>query len=232
MDHSTATRNAVAESYVLGELGDEERAEFEEHFFTCPECAEEVKTLTTFVDDAKVVLAKDKERSSSWLADAARRLLRVSWQPLPALPAAAAVLLLLGVTVYQATVTVPRLQHEVAQARAPQATSWHFLSVARGDPPEIHVSENQRMIGLTLSRSGYEAYTHYRVDVRDATDTQVQSTVVPAPPAGDELQLLIPVAEIDPGAYALVLSGLDGPDSPTAAPDLVRYPFILTHEEK
>lgn len=230
MDHATATRKAIAESYVLGELSDEESAEFEEHFFTCPECAEEVKALTTFVEDAKVVLAK--ERSSSWLADAARRLLRVSWQPLPALPAAAAVLLLLGVTVYQATVTVPRLQHEVAQARAPQATSWHFLSVARGDPPEIHVSENQRMIGLTLSRSGYEAYAHYRVDVRDAAGTQVQSTVVPAPPAGDELQLLLAVSDLAPGAYALVLAGLDAPDGPARAPDLVRYPFTLTREEK
>lgn len=229
MDHSTATRNATAESYVLGELSDDERAEFEEHFFTCPECAEEVKALTTFVDDARVVLAK--ERSSPWLAAAARRLLRVSWQPLPALPAAAAVLLLLGVTVFQSTVTVPRLRHELQLARAPQPTSWHFLSVARSDPPDVRVTGQQRMIGLTLSRSGYDWYAHYRVDVKDATGTQVQSTVVPAPPRGDELQLLLPVSDLAAGAYTLVLSGLDAPDRPARAPDLVRYPFNLTREE-
>lgn len=229
MDHSTATRNAIAESYVLGELSDEERAEFEEHFFTCPECAEEVKTLTTFVEDAKVVLAK--ERSSSWLADAVRRLLQVSWQPLPALPAAVAVLLLLGVTVFQSTVTVPRLRHELELAQAPQPTSWHFLTVARSDPPEVRVAGEQRMIGLTLSRSGYEPHAYYRIDVQDAAGEQVLSTVVPAPPAGDELQLLLPVSELAHGAYVLVLSGLDAPDGPATAPDLVRYPFNLTREE-
>lgn len=230
MDHSTAVRKAIAESYVLGELGDEERAEFEEHFFTCPECAEEVKALTTFVDDARVVLAK--ERSSSRLADAARRLLPGPWRPLTALPMAATVLLLLGVTFYQSAVTVPRLRQELAQAQAPQATSWHFLSVARSDPPEVRVTEQQRMIGLTLSRSGYDQYAHYRVDVRDAVGAQVLSTVVPAPPAGDELQLLLPVAELTPGAHALVLSGLDSPEGPARASEVARYPFILTREER
>ncbi len=230
MDHATAIRHAVAEAYVLGGLGDEERAEFEEHFFTCPECAEDVKTLTTFVADARAVLAR--ETSSRRLASATRRLLRGPWRSLTALPVAATVLLLLGVTVYQSTVTVPRLRHELAQARAPQATSWHFLSVARSDPPEVRVSEDQRMFGLTLSRSGYEPYAHYRVDVQDAEGTQVLSTVVPTPPAGDELQLLLPVSELAPGAYALVLSGLDAPDGLARAPDLVRYHFILTREEK
>lgn len=231
MDHSTATRNAIAESYVLGELGDDERAAFEEHYFTCPECAEEVKALTTFVDDARVVLAKEKSRSSSWLADATRRLLQVSRRPLPALPAAAAVLLLLGVTAYQSMVTVPELRHEVALARAPQPTSWHFLSVARSTPPEIRVAAQQRMIGLTLSRSGYDRYAHYRVDVRDAAGKQMQSTAVPAPPRGDELQLLLPVSDLDPGAYTLVLSGLDLPDGPVRESDLVHYSFVLTREE-
>jgi hypothetical protein len=229
MDHATATRHATAEAYVLGELGDEQRAAFEEHFFTCPECAEEVKALAVFVDDARSILAK--EPASRRLATAARRLLPGPWRPLTALPLAATVLLLFGVTVYQSTVTVPRLRHELAQARAPQATSWHFLTVARSDPPEVQVSKHQRMIGLTLSRSGYESHPRYRVDVRDAEGTQVLSTAVPAPPAGDELQLLLPVAELRAGRYALVLSGLGGADDAASAPDLARYPFILTREE-
>ena len=42
MEHDQATQLRAAERYLLGELSDAERKEFEEHFFVCPACEEEV----------------------------------------------------------------------------------------------------------------------------------------------------------------------------------------------
>ena len=38
MDHRNATETKAAEQYLLGEMTEIQRADFEEHFFTCPEC--------------------------------------------------------------------------------------------------------------------------------------------------------------------------------------------------
>src|SRR5258708_23192521 len=56
MDHETAVQLQAAERYVLDEFSSEERANFEEHFFGCPGCADEVRSATILAANAKVVL--------------------------------------------------------------------------------------------------------------------------------------------------------------------------------
>jgi Putative zinc-finger len=223
MDHATAMRKAIAESYVLDELSEEERAEFEAHFFTCPECAEDVKELAIFIDDTRRTLGRPPAaRRPGATMQRLRRLM---------LPLAATAVLSLGATVYQTAVTVPQLRQDLAQAQSLQATSVHFLSVARSDPAEIRVSAQQRMIGLTLSRTGYGSPDRYRIDLRDAEGALVLSSVVAAPAAGDELQLFLPVADLRPGRYAVELSGIDSAEEQTTPAAVTRYPFVLTREE-
>ena len=45
MDHNEAVRIQATEKYVLGELPPPLRNEFDEHFFECQECAQDVKAL-------------------------------------------------------------------------------------------------------------------------------------------------------------------------------------------
>jgi len=112
MDHSEAVRIHAAEKYVLGKLPKEQHAAYEEHYFDCPACAEEIKTTVAFMESARqvageeVAQAVDEER----LVPAAPRaggwfgwLLR----PAFAVPVFAALLLLVG---YQNGVTIPRLK--------------------------------------------------------------------------------------------------------------------------
>jgi len=112
MDHSEAVRLQAAEKYVLGKLPKEQHAAYEEHYFDCPACAEEIKTTVAFMESARqvageeVAQAVDEER----LVPAAPRaggwfgwLLR----PAFAVPVFAALLLLVG---YQNGVTIPRLK--------------------------------------------------------------------------------------------------------------------------
>src|SRR5262249_8991015 len=58
MDHRQAVKMRAAERYLLEELSPEERSEFEEHYFGCVECADDVRAAFTFVDNAKAVLAE------------------------------------------------------------------------------------------------------------------------------------------------------------------------------
>ena len=55
MDHNEALRLQAAEKYVLGELPPPLRDEFEEHFFDCQECAQDVIAVAGFVDNARHV---------------------------------------------------------------------------------------------------------------------------------------------------------------------------------
>jgi len=44
MDHNLASETYAAERYLLDEMPPEERDEFEEHFFSCRVCGEDVQT--------------------------------------------------------------------------------------------------------------------------------------------------------------------------------------------
>jgi hypothetical protein len=221
-------RSATAERYVLGELSAEDCARFEAHYFDCPECAEDVRALVGFVDGARSAIAVPARES---LASLGSRAVERWARPALLLPMAASLVVALGVAVYQSAVTVPRLRGELDRLAAPQETSWHFLKVARGSAPDIRVRPQQRMVGLTLSRSEPETFPFYRLEVRDGRGDSVLATVVTAPPQGEELQLVLPLAQLRSGRHSIALSGLDARDGPVVAPDVVQYAFHLIREE-
>src|SRR6476646_7470388 len=64
MDHETAIRVGAAERYFLGEMTGADRDAFEEHYFMCPECAEDVRALTVFSANAKAVFREETARPS------------------------------------------------------------------------------------------------------------------------------------------------------------------------
>ena len=57
MNHQVAVDSRATERYMLGELDEESRSAFEEHYFSCRACADDVKTAAVFVDNAKAVLS-------------------------------------------------------------------------------------------------------------------------------------------------------------------------------
>ena len=80
MDHDTAIRIQAAERYVLEEFPPEERAEFEEHFFECQECAEEVRSATIFAANATQALKEERaKQSATWERSAGRPSRRFWW---------------------------------------------------------------------------------------------------------------------------------------------------------
>ena len=50
MDHQTATEKQITERYLLNELSESDREQFEEHFFSCADCARDVQSGAAFVE--------------------------------------------------------------------------------------------------------------------------------------------------------------------------------------
>ena len=70
MDHEDAIRLQAAQQYVAGELPPDERDAFEEHFFECPECAEEVRWEQIFAANLRAV---ERERAADLHQSSFRR---------------------------------------------------------------------------------------------------------------------------------------------------------------
>src|SRR5271169_2772034 len=140
MEHLEAIEMKAAERYVLGDLPGDLREQYEDHFFSCMECAEELKLAAAFVENTRAALeteamatpervlgrlpvaAAQRPASSSWFA----AFLRPSF----AVPVFAALLLL---AVYQSFLVIPRLKETSARSlatAAPQALASFSLLTA------------------------------------------------------------------------------------------------------
>jgi anti-sigma factor RsiW len=110
MDHETATQMNAPERYVIGDLSEADRDEFEEHFAGCSLCLDEVSTATAFAANARAVF-RDRAVAAPQAVFRPARPWFLRWNfAIPALAAAALALFV----VYQNTVTIPGL-------RAPQS---------------------------------------------------------------------------------------------------------------
>src|SRR4029077_10615261 len=108
MDHREAVETLALERYLLGELPDQERDAFEEHFFSCAECAEDARAGAAMRDAAAAGMAtgtttKQPAGRVLTMAMPRRRLssIVVPWA------AAASLALVAG---YQALVAMPALR--------------------------------------------------------------------------------------------------------------------------
>src|SRR3954465_7637824 len=83
MDHEQSINTHAAERYLLEELPPELREEFEQHYFDCPECAEEVLLGFQFDRNLKAVF-RDQARAvdSRWRRPHIKGWL--SWAPIAA----------------------------------------------------------------------------------------------------------------------------------------------------
>lgn len=231
MDHEEAVRRTATERYLLGELTEEECSAFEAHFFDCPECARDVRAASVFLEGAAT--APGLHPAPAW-REALGRLRRAltdapaAWRLRP-LPAAAFAVLfsIAGYGGYQALVVVPRLRLELARADAPQTVPWQFLSVSRSERPVVNLPADSHRLGLTLSRSSPREYPFYRCEVLDANGRLLESAVIPAPPSGDELHLLLPARRLQPGRTVVVLAGRETKDAAEPEVELARYELVL-----
>lgn len=224
MDHSEAIRLGAAEKYLLGELPAEQRDQFEEHFFACVECAQDIKAGAVFVDNARPVLREevlhDQPAMQTVLKPAtARRGWSAWWQPAWGL---AAVLALVSVVSYQNLITIPKLRQTVAEPET--LTSFSLVTAAsRGGGATVIRPPAHRPFGIYVDIPAIQPFPYYTLDVKSGSrHFEVQ---VSAEQARDTVQMLIPAGTLQSGKAELVIDGRSSQDGPVN--EIARYPFEI-----
>lgn len=216
MDHHDAIQLQTAVKYVLGELSPVQREEYEEHYFDCAECAVDIKALATFADTTREVLRQERDN------EFAKNLVpaRAGWlrwlQPIAAVPAFAALLLML-IIAYQNTVTIPQLKNTPSRAVAEiygqtfliQPSDTRRGNEAAANEATLDVRPNEGFL-LQLDFTPSSTFPAYLCQLQDASGRVLQQVRVPGEKANQEL--LVPVqAGLLPrsGKYSLVFLGAD-----------------------
>lgn len=229
MNHSEAVRLNAAEKYLLGELSAELRDPYEDHFFDCKECAQDIRAGAAFVDnardvwgaesDSETVARPERVRGGGWW-DAVLR-------PAFAIPALAALLLVAG---YQNAVTIPRLKSEVSQVATPQTLpSFSLIAMASRGGDRLTISvPSDKPFSLFVDIPPKGNFGSYLCEFLSDSGAREFSVTVSPEEAKQTVQLLVPPGRLSPGSHVLVLYGLGSPEQgATARIDLARIPFTL-----
>jgi hypothetical protein len=236
MEHTEAVQLKAAERYVLGELAGDLRAQYEDHYFGCARCAEDLKLAAMFAESTRAVLeAEAATESFASQVTAARKPASGGWfgaflRPSFAVPVFALLLLFAG---YQNLIVIPHLK-SAAPAGAPQTLPSYSLITADsrgGEPLTITVPAN-KPFSLYIDIPPEKQFPQYVCEVVNASGAREYSLNISGQEAQNSVQLLMPPATLKSGNYALVVHGLATPESAASnGTELARYPFTLAYSK-
>ncbi len=218
MEHEEAESTQAADRYLLGELSPEAREEFEEHYFVCTACADEVRAGMSFRANAKAVYQEERARARwrwpAWLG--ARPAMAASWA------AACAVLAFTGYQNYQ-------LHEKLSQATAPQSYgSFALRSATRGGEPVLKVPISARFVGLSVHPDPQRTFPAYRAEFQAEPGERRFSVVRAAPVTpGLPLEFLVSAAHLPQGAYRVELYGIADRSKPQSGTHVGTYRFRI-----
>lgn len=203
MTHTDAVRTLATERYLLDEMSELERFAFEEHFFDCVECADDVRTGSVMRRAVKAGLLPEapREQNVAPLQTVKRR-----WNPAVVVPWAAAAMLALAVS-YQALTPAAGDRLHVGAL-----TPVTIRPDSRGTVPTVAFGGDAEAITLALDVTAPEGSDLSYV-LRTSAGARVAGGRLIAPRAGTPLLLLVPVWTLTPSTqYILAVQGAaDGP---------------------
>lgn len=217
MDHSQASKEMAAERYLLNQLSAEQRDAFEEHLFSCQECALDIRTAEAFLREAKPQLDQFPMTSPAPVASSSpRKAVRkdrffFALRPAFAVPVFAA---LLAVIAYQNVATIPRLRSAATEPRVMPWTSIHLGT--RGGAASVNADREKGAI-LLIQLPQSTTYPRYEFALQDSSGRQIWSRTAAAPASADggTVSLLIPSTGLQSGSYILAVSGISPQDTRT-----------------
>jgi len=223
MDHECSVRSMAVEKYLLGEFGAAERNAFEEHYFECESCGQDVRLAFEFRDIATAIL-REEPAPAIRRSPAAAPGRWFAWLN-PAMIAPLAASLAMAVWGgYAGFVEMPSLRARIEELNQPQA----FQSTAvvppssRGDAPPISRSAGP-FLPLTLAIGVVAPAEKYECEVRSAAGKVQYRIHVPRLESDANLTLMIPASGMEPGHFEAVLLAT----SSRATVEIDRYPFVV-----
>jgi hypothetical protein len=234
MNHTEAIEQMAAERYLLDELTEDARGEFEEHLFDCQECAVDLRAGSMFVSEAKTLLPWIADKTAAEDAAPKKTSSWMFWmRPAFAMPAFA---VLLGVVVFQNAVTFPGLREAAKQPRleeltrlrpATRGTTHQTLTVDRTHGAAV-------LVDAPLEADGTAAVSD-AIELKDAQGKSIWTTTMQAGtmPAGqaaadEEISLTIPAAKLGSGSYTLDVTGV-GPENKRTSTEEYLFDIVVTN---
>ena len=213
MDHLQAVNTLAIERYLLDEMPQEERESFEEHYFSCLECAEDARAASAMRDGAAAGLARTQAVPATDRGAVLpfRPPVR-SWRSSVALPWAAAAMLAIGLG-YQ-TVQGPLLSRHEADSVALMPSTLRPAS--RGQEAVVTAGPNGA-VTLAVDLGGAQFESSIKYDFATADGKSIASGVATPPAAGAPLLLMVSGSVLK-GSDTYVLTLHDGPGVLTPAP--------------
>jgi Putative zinc-finger len=205
MEHAEAVEIKAVERYLLGEIAPSSLEEFEEHFFDCKECSEDLRIGTLFLRTTKEVLATDPMPNRAWSAPRQR----FQWfRPQYAL---ASCMALLAVICYQSFVLIPKLRI----TSSPQTLALFSLAElgARDVSEAVIAPEHAKPYVLLVDIPAVESFSNYLCEILAQDGSKVLSVDVSAANAKQPVPIFVPPLLLKPDSYRLVISGRTGDKS-------------------
>jgi hypothetical protein len=222
MNHEQAIREQAVERYLLGELAEDARTQFEEHYFDCAICAADLKSGVVLVEALRSepqpavspqrgmhVVAK--RRPSTWLRP---------WL----VPALAASLLVMA---YQNVVVLPGMRRAATATQSPALMSNIVLANidARGsDVPKLAAAAHGAFV-ISLDIPTKTDYSSYLCSLYNASGERLWQMPVPAQQAENTVFLRVPTDKATAGQNELRVFGV--PSSGGTPAEVGRYRFNL-----
>jgi len=214
MNHDEAIEQMAAERYLLDELDPGAREEFEEHMFSCPNCALDTRAGTTFIEEATSQLGEIAPDQPEVKVALGSRGVRTHWfwwlRPAFAAPLFAALVIVIG---YQNLVTLPALRSAASQpAIVPVAP---LPGATRGSARTTVVADLAHGIALPIDLSvdpALGAFVSYSVELYNPEGKLAWSGTAPAPASassGDiQFSIVVPGRMLENGTYSVTISGI------------------------
>lgn len=208
MNHEDAKKSMATERYTLDEMKPAERDAFEEHFFECSICADDVIDSAKFAagvrsDGHAVVPMPMPARSYRWAI-------------------AASITILASGLGYQSLWVVPHLKAIQAKTMsvARLAEPTQLESMSRGANEEIvRVVRPNEAIPLTFSVETDKPQPLYTCEVVDDAGKIRASISVPQAEASEPVGIVLPPHTLSSGHYKLVIRGGER--------EIAAYPFTV-----
>jgi putative zinc finger protein len=228
MDHHQSLATKASERYLLGEMSEPERFDFEAHYFECEECAKDVCAGDAMVRGIKLVCAEDAASQPQTRVVAPAPAGRAGfgslfdrlfgWLTPAALAPMTAALVLALVAGYQALVLIPGLRWAAeSRAMAPLV----LRAAARGEEQTVEIRRGEAMsiFSLDVNAADPGAPLVYEAAAAGGSSRISGSTTVPPP--GSPLLVVMPHARLhQAGPWMLVLRTPQGAE-------IGRYPFTV-----
>lgn len=223
MNHQLAEQTQAVDKYLLNELNEAERLEFEEHYFDCQACADRLKHNAIVVDNLKQVLLEEQRVASEKRVSAMPKPAG-SWlgwlKPATFVPAFATLALALIVG-YQNFVYIPGLTRPQALETVP------IPSAARDSGTVVAIDRGLPMFNLSFDVDSPQTYPSYTCDFQSEGKGAILNVDSGSRKvAAFTLELLLPSKQFPPGRYVMILRPASQPEKVVS-----RFSFAIQDKE-